>query len=266
MNWFILVIFAQICLMHGAYGNISNCSNISFTDVLTLKGDSFGIIKKSGSVLDSNGQKLLTFKTDCLAWSATDAQIFLPNSETMVARLDQDNVAIGNRIRLRDCNDNIVAIFQEDIVSSLISLRIRVKYYIKDSSDITIGESDAIHLFDTNMNMYQNNVNYGNFNFPFGEAVKKMWLGEQSAILTFTNQTTSLGESGNERFLSVALGIYYLVLLSLNRDSNGKIQPPMCNQAYRTALILGVVFGCATLFGIGFLIVRYFRKKRSSID
>lgn len=265
MNWIAFAIFIQICLIHSVSANISNCSNISFTDVLTLKGDSFGIIKKSGSVFDSNGNKLLTFKTDCMAWSATDAQLFLPDSENMVARLDQDNVAIGNRIRLRDCNDNIIAIFQEDIVSSLISLRIKVKYFIKDPSDTAIAESDALHLFDTNMNMYQNDVNYANFNFPFGEAVKKMWLGEQSATLTFTNQTTTLGEPGNERFLSVALGIYYLVLLTLSRDSDGKIQPPMCNQAYRTALILGIVIGCAALFGIGFLIVRYFRKRRSRI-
>ena len=155
MNWIALQYLYKL-LIHSVSANISNCSNISFTEVLTLKGDSFGIINKRGSVFDSNGNKLLTFKTDCMAWSATDAQIFLPDSENMVARLDQDNVALGNRIRLRDCNDNIVAIFQEDIVSSLISLRIKVKYYIKNPSDTTIAESDALHLFDTNMNMYQN--------------------------------------------------------------------------------------------------------------
>ena len=261
-----LLVLSALVVTNCADENISSCPNISsvtFGDTLTLKGDSFGIMKKSGNVLDSNNNVLLSFKTDCLAWSATDAQIFLPNSDTLIARLDQDNVAIGNRIRLRDCNDNIIAIFQEDIVSSIISLKIKIQYFINNPDGNVMGKSDAIHLFDTNMKMYQNNEAYASFDFPFGEAVKKMWLGEQSATLTFTNSSVPLGSPGEDRFLSVALGIYYLVLLSLDRDSRGNIEPPLCNQVYRTGLIIGITIGCVVFVVSVYLMFRFLQKRRN---
>ena len=247
--------------------NFSSCPGLEGLEIpasLVLRGNAYGIMRKSGTVRSADGSTaIMDFETKCMGWSPTDAKFTLPGTDTQIARLDQDNVAIGNRIRVRDCHDNVVTIIDEDILSSIISLRIQMKYDIERPDGTVFARTNALHLFDTTMSVSEDDADFASYDFPFGESIRKLWLGEQDATLVFTNSTTPLGAPGSDRMVTVALGVYYIVLASLSRDSKGRIVPPMCNQAYRLGMIFGIVGGIVVVGIVALLVWGRLKKRRS---
>ena len=238
------------------YINWGNCSDFPvFPNNLIVRGNSFGIMSKSGSVIDSStNAPLLDFKTSCMAWAPADAVFTFPNTETVFARLNQQNMVLGDLIRLENCNGTVITILREQILTTLISLGFNLKYDIQTPQEVTYATTDSFHLGATSMTMTQNNEQVAQFLMPFGEKIKKMWLGEQDATMTFTSGSNQSLANGENRMIPVSLATYYLILASLERDNKGKIIPPLCNQMYRVGMILGICAGVAVAALIGYCI------------
>ena len=262
MKFNMIIVVILIYFGKDVYGvpiNWGTCENPSFSNSLIIRGNSFGIMSKSGSILDGvTQQPILNFKTSCLAWAPADAVFTYPNSNQVFARLDQQNLAVGDKIRLKNCNQTVITIYREQILSTIISLGFELQYDIQNPQEVMYAQTDSIHLFDTSMTVRQNNEIIATFNMPFGEKIKKMWLGEQDATISFSgNQTLSSGEN---RMVPAGLATYYLILASLSRDSHGNIVPPVCNTLYRWGIIIGVCIGGIAVLCLGLFIWKKLKK------
>jgi len=237
-----------------------NCSVPVFPQSVIIRGNSMGIMSKSGSILNSQTQEpILDFKTSCAAWAPADAVFTYPSSSQVFARLNQQNIAIGDKIRLENCNGTVISIYREQILSTITTLGINLKYNIQDTSGNTYAETNSFNLFDTSMSVSQNNQVVSTFAMPFGEKIKKLWLGEQDATISFSSSSQPLA-NGEDRMIPIGLATYYLILASLSRDKNGQIVPPLCNTLYRGAIIGGVIGGVVVLFLIGWGISKKCKK------
>lgn len=256
-----LIIIACIGYVHAIPTiNWGNCSVPVFPQSVIIRGNSMGIMSKSGSILDSQTQEpILDFKTSCLAWAPADAVFTFPGTTQVFARLNQQNIAIGDKIRLQNCNETVISIYREQILSTITTLGINLKYNIQDASGNTYAETNSFNLFDTSMSVSQNNEVVSTFAMPFGEKIKKLWLGEQDATISFSSSSQPLA-NGEDRMIPIGLATYYLILASLSRDKNGQIVPPLCNTLYRGAIIGGAIGGVVVLFLIGWGISRKCKK------
>ncbi|XWV25727.1 hypothetical protein QJ857_gp0054 [Tupanvirus soda lake] len=221
-----------------------------------IKANSCSFWKKNGIWTD-NSVAFVEWKQNCYAYSPSDIDMYYNTNK--IGSTDQKVLNIGTKIKLHDSNNNVVAIFDEDILKSITS--IKSQYKIKDANDNTVAISNKFELFDTDFYI---NDNEGYLiviaSQKFKNKLEQNFCSDGIWHVAFNETSNNYLNYPTNRWI-IASMVTVKAIRDTDRDSDGNVKQSNCQQLYYFLIIglpiIGIIVA-AILF-----ILCYYKHKRN---
>ncbi|XWV24495.1 hypothetical protein QJ856_gp0053 [Tupanvirus deep ocean] len=235
---------------------LGNVLSIDLPASFEIDANSCNFWKKEGK-WNYNNKQLVTWKQNCYAYSPSDIELFDNNNK--IGRTHQKVLNVGTKIKLYNKNNDIVAIFEEDIFKSISS--IKSQYRIKDANDKTLAISSKFELFGTEFSVHDmNGYLIAKAKQNFGNKIEQNFCSNGVWYITFNETNSDQLNNPSNRWI-IASMITIKAVRDTDRDSDGNVKQSNCQQLYYFLIIgLPVILG-VILIGIILFFICYYKQK-----
>lgn len=213
---------------------IASTLALDLPSTFNIKANSCNFWKKTGEWTDDI-TTYIEWGQKCTSTSPSD--ITLEHNGNKIGSTDQKQLTIGTKIKIKDENNNVVAIIKENVFSGFGN--IYTEYTLTDKDNNIYATSEKIELFDTQFSIFDNNNNLiATASRDYLNVLAESFCQDGVWYINFnTNSNHFLNQPSNRWIIASMINVK--AVRDIDRDDQGNVKKSPC-QNWFWFLVLGL--------------------------